>query len=146
MSQSLCTDDIHQEVFVRYICKQPKFESEEHEKAWFLRVTINLSKNWWKTAWRQKVVSMSELADAGEGRETHEGMGDGFTEKAAENEMLIETVKQLPKKYRIVIHLFYFEELSIEEISNVLQLKQSTVRTHLTRARQRLQNLWKEDS
>ena len=48
-------DDIHQEVFVQYISHFPKLESEEHKKAWLIRVTINTCKNWWKCAWQKKV-------------------------------------------------------------------------------------------
>lgn len=123
-------EDIHQEVFVRYIKKRPEFASEDHEKAWFLRVTVNLCKNLWKTAWRQKVVSMGE--DLEENIESIEA-----TEASQENE-IIEVVKKLPHKYRVVIHLFYYEELSVEEIAGVLQMKPATVRTHLTRARAKL--------
>ncbi len=126
-------EDIHQEVFVRYISKRPQFETVEHEKAWFLRVTINLCKNLWKTAWRQKVISL----------------GEDFEEPIAvseesETDWIIDVVKQLPQKYRVVIHLFYYEELSIEEISRVLEKKPSTVRTQLTRARGKLKELLEE--
>lgn len=58
-----------------------------------------------------------------------------------EEEQIIETVKMLPQKYRIVIHLYYYEDLSIDEISKVLRMKPSTVRTHLTRARAGLRKL-----
>ena len=51
-------EDIHQEVFIKFLRKNPCFESLEHEKAWFIRVTANLCKNLWKTAWRQKMVSI----------------------------------------------------------------------------------------
>lgn len=123
-------EDIHQEVFLKYLRKKPAFESAEHEKAWFLRVTINLCKNHWKTAWKQKVVSLGE---------------EDFAEAAGEEpDELIEAVKRLPQKYRIVIHLFYYEELSIDEISGVLGLKPSTVRTQLTRARDKLREMLKE--
>lgn len=123
-------DDIHQEVFARYIVTKPKFESVEHEKAWFLRVTINLCKNLWKTAWRQKVISLGEeFAESAE------------IEEKPELDWIIDVVKELPQKYRIVIHLFYYEELSIEEISKVLRMKPSTVRTQLTRARAGLRGL-----
>jgi len=128
-------DDIHQEVFVRYIRKRPKFESTEHENAWFLRVTINLCRNLWKTAWRRKVVSMEEdFVDETE-----------MPEETAEDQV-IEAVKSLPQKYRVVIHLFYYEEMSIEEISEVLHAKPSTVRTHLTRARAKLKGLLENDN
>lgn len=126
-------EDIHQEVFLRYLRKQPIFESEEHAKAWFLRVTINLTKNLWKTFWRQRVVSLvdCDLEEQGE--------------PLQEEDVLIEKVKKLPQKYRTVVHLFYYEELGIEEISILLKAKPSTVRTWLTRARSRLKELLKED-
>ena len=126
-------EDIHQEVFVRYILKRPAFESEEHEKAWFLRVTINLCKNLWKTVWKQRVVGLGEAM---------EEPGAAAEEQAEES--ILAVVKQLPRKYRVVIHLFYYEELSVEEISKVLQMKPSTVRTRLTRARARLKELLEE--
>lgn len=125
-------EDIHQEVFVKYLAKRPEFASEGHAKAWFLRVTINLAKNLWKTAWRQKVVSLGE-ADREE------------EEPQKEEDKLIETVKRLPQKYRTVVHLFYYEEYSLEEIADILKAKPSTVRTRLTRARQKLRELLKED-
>lgn len=123
-------DDIHQEVFIRYLDKRPKFENPEHEKAWFLRVTVNLCKNYWKTAWRRKVISLEE--DFAESVEIPQ---------EPESDELIDLVKTLPQKYRIVIHLFYYEELSIEEISEILRMKPSTVRTQLTRARAKLKIL-----
>lgn len=126
-------EDIHQDVFVKYITKRPDFESEEHEKAWFLRVTINMVKNLWKTAWKRKVVSLFDNT-------IEEQM-----EPIQEDEALIEVVKQLSQKYRVVIHLFYYEELSVEEIANLLKEKPSTVRTQLTRARRRLKEMLKED-
>lgn len=125
-------EDIHQEVFLKYLAKRPEFEGEEHTKAWFLRVTINLAKNMWKTAWRQRVVSLGDVD-----REE--------TEAQQEEDKLIETVKRLPQKYRTVVHLFYYEEYSLEEIADILKAKPSTVRTWLTRARQKLKELLKED-
>lgn len=126
-------EDIQQEVFLRYVVKRPMFESEEHAKAWFLRVTINLAKNLWKTAWKQRVVSL---------------LDSDLEEEAApaeKEDALIEIVKQLPQKYRVVIHLFYYEELTVEEISELLGEKPSTVRTQLTRARKKLKELLKEE-
>ena len=155
-------DDIHQEVFVRYISKNPKFESKEHEKAWFIRVTTNLCKNWWKTAWRRKVISFTEyesqykeydIHDKQEGYSIYHtkqyGSAAGTPEqamlKADASNRVVEIVKTLPQKYRVVIHLFYYEEMSIEEIATVLQMKASTVRTQLTRSRRKLSELLKEE-
>ncbi len=124
-------EDIHQEVFIRYLKKKPVFENVEHEKAWFLRVTINLCKNFWNSAWIQRVIGLEEHDISAEQEDVH-------------NE-LIDTVKKLPRKYRAVIHLFYYEELSVEEIGKVLGEKTSTVRTQLTRARSKLKELLEED-
>lgn len=147
-------EDIRQEVMLRYIRTKPVFESAEHERAWFIRVTTNLCKNLWKTAWWQRVVSMDAVEDEGvaigdgkkmypmsETADTVEGPGE-FTE---EEERVVETVKRLPLKYRAVIHLFYYEEMSIEEIAGALKLQPSNVRTRLTRARRMLKEWLKED-
>ncbi|MBP3352470.1 MAG: RNA polymerase sigma factor [Lachnospiraceae bacterium] len=132
-------EDVHQEVFIRYIRTNPLFESREHERAWFIRVTTNLCKNLWKSAWRQKMVSMDSL------EETQEGNAYVQQSLNEEEELLVETVKRLPFKYRVVVHLFYYEEMSLEEIAKALNLKSSNVRTRLTRARKMLREWLKED-
>lgn len=130
-------DDIYQEVFLRYMQKEPIFESAEHEKAWFLRVTINCSKNFWKSPWLQRRVAM-DMEDIDETVAKNTELVYGECE---ETSILIDIVKQLPRKYRVVIHLFYYEELSVEEIAKITKAKASTVRTRLTRARRQLKNL-----
>ena len=85
--------------------------------------------------WRKRIVSLSEYKE--------EDVTQDFS--VEKNEDIIEIVKLLPQKYRVVIHLFYYEELSVEEISNILGRKASTVRTQLTRARKQLSELLKED-
>ncbi len=124
-------DDIHQEVFIKYLSRRPVFENEQHAKAWFIRVTVNMCKNFWKSAWRQRVIALEDFRDEA-------------TQEAKASE-LIETVKLLPQKYRVVIHLFYYEEMNVEEIAQILGLKSSNVRTQLTRARRKLKEMLKED-
>ena len=131
-------EDVHQEVFIRYIRTNPLFESREHERAWFIRVTTNLCKNLWKSAWRQKMVSMDSL------EETQDGNAYVQQSLNEDEELLVETVKRLPFKYRMVVHLFYFEEMSLEEIATALKLKSSNVRTRLTRARKMLREWLRE--
>lgn len=127
-------DDIHQEVFAIYIVKKPKFENAAHERAWFMRVTVNLCKNLWKTAWRQKVVSLDDNI------EENMQVADE-SENESKEECIIDAVKSLPFKYRVVIHLFYYEEFSTKEIADILKMKESAVRTRLTRARAKLKEL-----
>ena len=126
-------EDIHQEVFIKYLKKKPCFVDEGHEKAWFLRVTINMCKNLWKTVWKQRVVGMDD-----EDIMTYESHQESQDD-------IVGIVKKLPKKYRVVIHLFYYEELSVEEIAKILGSKNSTVRTQLTRARAKLKDLLEEE-
>lgn len=132
-------EDIHQEVFLRYLKYKPCFKSEEHEKAWFIRVTTNQCKNLWKMVWRRRIVSLSEY-------EEDRVIGNlQEQEPGAEDNNIIAVVKTLPQKYRVVIHLFYYEELSVDEIARILALKPSNVRTQLTRARKKLGELLKEE-
>ncbi len=126
-------DDIHQEVFLKYLKKRPLFQNRENEKAWFLRVTINCCKNHWKSAWVRKMTGFTE------GNEV-----PGFELETSELE-LVEMVKKLPEKYRLVIHLFYYEDLPVEAVSRVTGIKPSTVRTQLTRAREMLKKRLEDD-
>ena len=111
-------EDVFQDVFLRYIAKPRIFESEEHRKAWLLRVTINRSRSVW-ASWFRKTEPLADSLVA---------------ESNTEND-LFEYLELLPQKYRSVIHLFYYEELSIKQIGEILDAKESTVRTWLTRAR-----------
>ena len=140
-------DDIHQEVFIAFMKKRPDFASAEHERAWFIRVTVNFCKNLERSAWRRKMVSLTAFGDNWEAGEKEEQDGRMFVEMGnrEQAEALINTVKKLPQKYRSVIHLFYYEEMSVEEIARALNRKPSTVRTQLTRARQKLGEMLKEE-
>lgn len=122
-------EDISQEVFLRYYQKRPQFESEEHRRAWLLRVTINRAKSYFSSAWFRRMVPLEECLS--------------FPEPEAQH--LDEVLGMLPAKDRTLLHLFYYEELSVREIGELLNRKESTVRTQLTRARQRLGKLMKGD-
>ena len=111
-------EDVFQEVFLRYISKPRIFESEEHRKAWLIRVTINRSRSMW-AAWFRKT----------------EPLDDSLVAETKAEYDLSEYLALLPQKYRSVIHLFYYEELSVKQISQILGAKESTVRAWLTRSR-----------
>lgn len=122
-------DDVFQEVFLRYVKKHPVFVEEEHRKAWLIRVTINCSNNFWSSLWNKKTQELN----------------DEILFETKENINLYSELQQLPSQYREVIHLFYYENMSLEEISIALNRKNSTVRTQLTRARAMLKKFMKED-
>ncbi len=115
-------EDVFQEVFVKYSQKMPKFENEEHEKAWFIRVTINLTKNLHNQAWNRKTVPLEETIQ--------------FEEKEEEN--IFQIVSTLPQNYRTVVYLFYYEGYKIKEISKILKTREGTIKTWLSRARESL--------
>ncbi len=116
------SEDIMQEVFIKYINKKPRFSNIQNEKAWFIRVTINLCKDYLKSACFKR---KTELKD------------DISYLQHYEIETLSEVLK-LPPKYRIVIYLYYYESYSIKEIASILRVKNSTVGTWLSRARKSL--------
>ena len=122
-------DDVYEEVFLRYLKKKPKFKSEEHRRAWLIRVTINCSNTFLTSAWQRRAQELPEDLPFRQPEDYH----------------LYDQLKQLSAKYRSVIHLFYYEEMSVEEISEILHRKPSTVRTQLTRAREQLRQILKEE-
>jgi RNA polymerase sigma-70 factor (ECF subfamily) len=115
-------EDVFQDVFLKLFQKQPEFESEEHEAAWLVRVTVNMCKSRLRSPWRRNTVPLSESHPA----------------PTAGQHDLIEAVAALPAKYRTVIHLFYYEGYSIKEIALLTRQKESTVGNQLARARKNL--------
>lgn len=120
-------DDIFQEVFLRLIKSNPSFESEEHKKAWLIRTAINCSKKHFTSAFIRHTVPLSS----------------DIPFETPEESSIDEALKKLKPKYRTVIHLYYYEEYSTEEIAELLGEKPSAVRTRLTRARKSLGELLK---
>lgn len=117
-------EDVLQEVILRYLRRKPEFQGIDHEKAWFLRVTINCSKNLFASFMKNRTVSLMENLF-------------GITDEERE---LGEFLAKLPVKYLTVIHLFYYEDLKILDIAELLDLKESTVKMQLTRARRLLKD------
>lgn len=129
-------EDITQEVFIKYMKHQQELTEEEYCKAWLIRVTINASKSLLTSAWNRKRVSMEEVEGVLEGKS---GLDKDF------DNSLLQEIRKLPEKYRVIVHLFYFEELSVKEISAVTGTKEATVKSHLYRAREILKKNLKEE-
>lgn len=125
-------DDIFQEVFFRYVRKAPDFAEEEHKKAWLLKVTVNCSAKFMTSFWKKRVGLFAEEKEAAGGAKEQ-----GY-ERAEENLMMQRELMRLPEKYRVAIHLFYYEELGTEQIGKITGQKPSAVRAQLTRARRML--------
>ena len=117
-------EDIFQEVFIKYSQKSPKFENEEHRKAWIIRVTINLSKNMSNQAWNKRTINLDENIS--------------FENK--EESDIFSIVSELPENYKTVIYLFYYEGYKVTEIAKILKKREGTIKTWLSRSRQILKN------
>ena len=127
-------EDILQDTLLSLMKTTPTFSDAEHEKAWLLRVAINLCKNRLKSSWFKRVEILDDYPD--------EKMTDSMS---ANESILLEIVKRLPVKYREVIHLFYYESYSTAEIAGLLHKNESTVRSLLHRAREKLKEDLKGD-
>lgn len=117
-------EDVVQEVFLRFIRKENTLKTDEHIKAWLIRVTINCSKSVFETSWFRKTVPLE----------------DEIAFDIPEKSDVYFAVQDLPPKYRAAIHLFYYEDMSIKEISESLRVKESTVKSRLRRGREMLRN------
>ena len=127
-------DDVVQDTFLKYHSSKKEFSSNEHIKAWLLRVAIKKAKDHTRSFWKKNTISIEELMMASPDNEELP-----LTQKD-EGKEILEEVMKLPTKYRIVIHLFYYEDYSVEEIAKVLGLSVSNVKTRLSRARNMLKN------
>ena len=123
-------DDIYQEVFLRLVKANPVFESGEHAKAWLIRVTMNCCSSFRLSAWRRRIVPYEEQAGYAAQTFTEEEFGD-----------LHHALGKMPLKSRTILHLFYYEGMSAQEIGWVLRIPASSVRVQLSRTRMKLKAL-----
>ena len=119
------TEDIFQNVFLKYVLSPVVFESPEHEKAWLIRVTLNACKDLVKSLFRSRTVPLEELLDQP-------------APLSEEHREVLEAVLALPPKYRDAVYLHYYEGYTAAEIGKLLGKNTNTVYTLLTRAREQL--------
>lgn len=125
-------NDIVQETFLQYYTTNKQFESEQHIKAWLIRVAINKAKNINLSFWKRKRVSMEDYINT-------------LAFETPEDGALFEEVMRLPEKYRIVLHLFYYEDYTVREIADVLKVSEANVKVRLNRGRTLLKKTLKEE-
>ena len=121
------TEDIFQTVFLKYVLSSVSFENEEHEKAWFIRVTINACKDLLKSLFRSRTVSLDEIAEQS-------------SEMPTDDREVLEAVLSLPPKYKDVVYLHYYEGYTAPQISRILGKNVNTIYTLINRSRQLLRD------
>lgn len=143
-------DDIYQEVFLRYIRKAPEFRDEEHAKAWFIKVALNCSRKFLGGTVRKREVSGEWVAET---EMDLPGNGERGSSQTPEEHFFVDESKaelyrelqKLSADARLLLHLYYFEELKTAEIAKLMHRKESTVRVQLTRAREKLKAQLEEE-
>ena len=125
-------DDAVQDAFIKYYSLGMDYESEEHIRAWLIRVAVNRAKDIAGSFWQRNKVAWEEYMDE-------------LPFEAPEDSRLFEAVMRLPDKYRVVIHLFYYEEYSVIEIAEILKRREGTVKSQLSRGRKLLKNMLEEE-
>lgn len=118
-------EDIVSDVFIKYFTHKQVFDSEEHEKAWLMRVTVNRCKDILKSFRIKKSVPLEETNIIS-------------TDENNDDDLLCDAVMRLPKNYRLAIHLYYYEGYTTKEISQITGKSDQTIRTRLSRARKML--------
>lgn len=124
-------EDVVQDTFIQYLSHKKDFKSDEHIRAWLIRVAINKAKNKNNTFFRRNTLPLENYMET-------------LIFESEESSELFETVMKLPKKYRIVIHLFYYEDYSVNEIADILKVTPSNVKVRLSRGRMSLRDTLKE--
>ena len=119
------TEDVFQTVFLKYVQSAIQFESDEHERAWLIRVTINACKDLLKRFFRSRTLSIDQLIEQA-------------AELPPDNRKVLEAVLSLPAKYRDVVYLHYYENYTAPQISRILGKNVNTVYTLLTRSKKML--------
>ncbi|MDO4269851.1 MAG: sigma-70 family RNA polymerase sigma factor [Eubacteriales bacterium] len=128
-------DDMTQIALLKCYKAEKPFESEQHIKNWLIRVTINECKRYLVSPWRRYTAPIEDYAET-----------LGF--ETPEQSELFAAVMALPQKYRVPVHLYYYEGYSVRETAEALGLRESAVQTRLLRARRKLKEKledWNDD-
>ena len=129
-------EDAAQEALLRYHISEKQFESEQHIRAWLLRVAINCAKIVSRSFFRRNTVPLEDYMDS-------------LEFDSGESREIFREVMNLPETYRLVIHLYYYEDYSVAEIGRILGLTESNVKVRLSRGRQllkkALQEVWDDE-
>lgn len=122
--------DVCQMALIRAWEQNRSFPSPEEEKAWLIRVCVNLCKDWKKSAWTRRRAGLDERVDLEASPPPDHGVA--------------ELVQALPLKYRQVVYLRYIEGYQVQEIARLLAVSPAAVTARLRRAKEKLKTLWEE--
>lgn len=128
-------EEVVQDTFLKlieHVNKNRSFNDDEHLKAWLLTVATNRSKSILTLYWNRNTEGMDGLKD--------------LAATTVEDNYAYDYVLGLPEKYRVAINLFYYEQLTTEQIAGIMRTKEATVRSYLHRGREKLKIMMEADN
>lgn len=134
------SQEIVQDVFVNCYRDFHKRHTIRSYKAWIYKITINRAKDYYKTSWFKRVFLVEKLPE----RAPSSSLVENVLIEKENDTRLAESVLNLKEKYRIVILLYYYEELGVREIASILGCNENTVKTRLKRGREQLEKMLRE--
>lgn len=134
VGDSHLAEDVFQDVFLKVSQKLNTFQGESSIKTWIMRITINTSKDYLKSAWKRRVTTFTEF---------HENTLTGedkysSIEQEQDNKIIRETVMELPDKYKDILLCVYFHDMTISEAATILKIAEGTAKSRLSRAKEKL--------
>ena len=126
-------EDVMQDVFLRYVRRDPQFDSAEHQRAWLIKATINCTNTLLSSAWNKRTELYEELTQ----------LAPVLPNEIAAD--IYAAVLRLPKKQRTAVHLYYYEGYRVKEIASLMDVSESGVKSLLHRAREGLEKDLKGD-
>ncbi len=125
-------EDIMQNVFMKLLKTNKIFNSDEHIDKWLTVTCVHKCKDFFRSPFRKSTVTLEELNEI-------------YTFDSSKKADILNSILSLPPKERTVVHLFYYEDLSVEEIAKITKSNASTVKTRLHRGRKKLKSILGDD-
>ncbi len=129
-------EDVYQETFLRVVRSYSNYRRESSEKTWIISIAVNICRDYMRSAWKKRVVVTDDFLSYSSENDTED-----ILEKRSEKQALINAIMKLPDKYREIIHLHYYQEMGVNDISNVLKIPGGTVKSRLFKARELLHDI-----
>ncbi|NLL95924.1 MAG: sigma-70 family RNA polymerase sigma factor [Clostridiaceae bacterium] len=129
-------EDVYQETFLRVVRSYSSYRRESSEKTWIISIAVNVCRDYMRSAWKRRVIVTDDFLTYSSDNDTED-----IIEKRSERQALINAILKLPDKYREIIHLYYYQEMGIKDISDILRIPGGTVKSRLFKARALLHDM-----
>lgn len=135
MKNRFDADDVYQEVLLRFLKYRPEFVSNEHEKNWFITVTINVCKSFKSSAWQRHNVTVDDDSWS-------QILSDGTdSDLTGQDSAVMDALMMLDDDTRLIMQMYYYEGYSVKEISIITKIKETSVYMRMSRGRKKMRRI-----